>query len=190
MRLCNVINSRLPACLALVVLPLHGCGGGDGPGARPPDFGGPPPPTPCDELSTPDAGGECQVFATRIDTRADTSFRENGAPVTLQMILYRPVDASPDARLPTVVFNHGSTGNGSDPAQFPLVFTSKALNEFFLVRGWMVAYPQRRGRGGSDGRYDEGGHRVRDDRRAPVTGHFALGTPATMDREKRRTVRP
>jgi len=61
-----------------------------------------------------------------------------------------------DGRYPTVVFHHGSTGNGSDPSRFGLTFTSKSVTRYFVERGWMVAFPQRRGRGRSDGLYDEG----------------------------------
>lgn len=54
------------------------------------------------------------------------------------------------------MFNHGSTGNGDDPSQFRLTYTNEAIARFFAERGWMVAFPQRRGRGQSDGLYDEG----------------------------------
>jgi dienelactone hydrolase len=54
------------------------------------------------------------------------------------------------------MFNHGSTGNGDDPAQFRITYTNEAVAKFFADRGWLVAFPQRRGRGASDGSYDEG----------------------------------
>jgi dienelactone hydrolase len=54
------------------------------------------------------------------------------------------------------MFNHGSTGNGDDPSQVRLTYTSEAVAKFFADRGWLVAFPQRRGRGDSGGLYDEG----------------------------------
>lgn len=59
-----------------------------------------------------------------------TTLTENGRPVTFEAVVYRPEGAGP---FPTLAFHHGSTG-----------------------RGWLVVFPQRRGRGGSDGLYDEG----------------------------------
>jgi dienelactone hydrolase len=73
--------------------------------------------------------------------------------VTLEVVLLKPLT---DGRYPTVVFHHGSTGNGSDPSLFGLTFTSKSIARYFVERGWMVAFPQRRGRGTSGGLYDEG----------------------------------
>lgn len=54
------------------------------------------------------------------------------------------------------MFNHGSTGNGDNPAVFTSTYTSAAVARFFTDKGWLVAFPQRRGRGKSDGLYDEG----------------------------------
>jgi dienelactone hydrolase len=70
------------------------------------------------------------------------------------MIAYRPLDAT--GPMPTVVFHHGSTGNGDDPSLFGLTYESQSLARFLTERGWMVLFPQRRGRGGSGGLYDEG----------------------------------
>lgn len=48
----------------------------------------------------------------------------------------------------------------SQPCRYQRLFTSTwtspALARFFNERGWMVAFPQRRGRGKSGGLYDEG----------------------------------
>jgi dienelactone hydrolase len=55
-----------------------------------------------------------------------------------------------------VAFHHGSTGNGNDPSLFTLTYTSETVAQFFAERGYLVAFPQRRGRGKSDGLYDEG----------------------------------
>ncbi|WP_413113522.1 alpha/beta hydrolase family protein [Thaumasiovibrio sp. DFM-14] len=76
-------------------------------------------------------------------------------PVKLEFIIHKPKQAlSP---LPTVVLNHGSTGYGRDP----YLFTSKvnyfeALVDYFLAKNWAVVIPMRRGRGRSEGMYDEG----------------------------------
>ena len=149
----NLINSRLLAlaCLIFIVIVLSACGGGGGGVDQPPPQ---PPPTadPCDATSIPD-NGVCRPFAVQLDERASTPFTENGVPVTLEVVLFRPLTPG---RYPTLVFHHGSTGNGSDPSLFGLTFTSKAIAQFFVERGWMVAFPQRRGRGASDGLYDEG----------------------------------
>lgn len=149
----NLINSKLLAlaCLVFIVIMLAACGGGGGGGAAPPP---PPPPIadPCDSSSILD-NGVCRPFAVRLDERASTPFTENGQPVTLEVVLFKPLTPG---RYPTLVFHHGSTGNGSDPSLFGLTFTSKTIAQFFVERGWIVAFPQRRGRGASDGLYDEG----------------------------------
>lgn len=98
-------------------------------------------------------GSACRSFATRTTVRAPTPFVENGFGVELEVVLYTPPGPGP---FPTVMFNHGSTGTGSDPSQFTLTFTSESVARFFAERGWLVAFPQRRGRGASDGLYDEG----------------------------------
>jgi len=98
-------------------------------------------------------GTACRRFATRSTVRAPTPFVENGFGIELEVVLYTPPGAGP---FPTVMFNHGSTGNGSDPSLFTITFTSETVARFFAERGWLVAFPQRRGRGASDGLYDEG----------------------------------
>jgi len=97
--------------------------------------------------------GACRTFAVRVEARAPTPFTENGQPVSLEVVLFRPLE---EGAYPTLVFNHGSTGDGSDPSLFGVTFTNKAIASHFVDRGWMVAFPQRRGRGLSDGLYDEG----------------------------------
>jgi dienelactone hydrolase len=70
------------------------------------------------------------------------------------MYIYHDLDRGP---LPTLVFNHGSTGHGQDPSLFPQPLDDKPeLAQFFVERGWVVVMPARRGRGGSEGLYDEG----------------------------------
>lgn len=83
----------------------------------------------------------------------DTAFVEDGAPVRLVLLIRKPPGPGP---FPTMVFNHGSTGRGDDPALFERSWASAAVADHFTARGWMVVFPQRRGRGGSGGRYDEG----------------------------------
>lgn len=83
----------------------------------------------------------------------NTDLVENGAPVRLEVVLFKPEGAGP---FPLLVFNHGSTGAGTRPERFTSTAWNFGLAEFFLDRGWMVAFPQRRGRGRSDGLYDEG----------------------------------
>ncbi len=82
-----------------------------------------------------------------------TGLVESGKPVKLETIVYRPRGDGP-FRL--AVINHGSTGWGDDPALFKHSWTNDWLAEFLTDRGFMVAVVQRRGRGQSDGLYDEG----------------------------------
>jgi pimeloyl-ACP methyl ester carboxylesterase len=106
----------------------------------------------CDATSVPD-NGACRTFAVMSNERAPTPFTEDGDPVNLEVVLFKPLV---EGRYPTIVFHHGSTGDGSDPSRFDITFTSKSVALHFVERGWMVAFPQRRGRGKSDGLYDEG----------------------------------
>lgn len=77
----------------------------------------------------------------------------DGQTVRLEMRIYRPATAEP---APTLVHNHGSTGNGRDPSLFTRPLDNPALAQFFVRRGWAVIIPARRGRAGSEGLYDEG----------------------------------
>ena len=45
---------------------------------------------------------------------------------------------------------------GNKPALFKDTWAPERLAKWFTQRGWLVAFPQRRGRGQSDGLYDEG----------------------------------
>ena len=82
-----------------------------------------------------------------------TGLTENGKPIRLEAIVFRPAGKGP---FPLAVVNHGSTGRGSNPKLFRDTFTAPMLAEFLTQRGWLAAFPQRRGRGRSDGLYDEG----------------------------------
>ena len=106
----------------------------------------------CESASAWD-GERCTVFAERLDTRVPTPFLENGQPVELEMVIFKPAGEGP---FPTAIYHHGSTGNGSDPSLFTITVIDENVAKFFNDRGWLVAFPQRRGRGQSDGLYDEG----------------------------------
>jgi dienelactone hydrolase len=77
----------------------------------------------------------------------------DGETVKLAVITYKPAGNGP---FPTLIFHHGSTGGGRDPSVFSRPYEAKTLSEWFTARGWAVVLPSRRGRGGSEGRYDEG----------------------------------
>ena len=82
-----------------------------------------------------------------------TELIEDGRPVRLEAVIFKPNGAGP---FPLAVINHGSTGGGRDPAVAKQTWFAADLADFLNERGWMVAFPQRRGRGKSDGLYDEG----------------------------------
>jgi|GEM_PF-1440692 len=82
-----------------------------------------------------------------------TGLIENGQSIKLEVVYSMPDGLGP---FPLLVFNHGSTGLGNSPEKFKETFWTKAISKFFNDKGWMVAFPQRRGRGKSDGLYDEG----------------------------------
>ena len=68
------------------------------------------------------------------------------------------VAAKPDAKgpFPTVVFNHGSTGTGQNRTLYSRTVAPAIVANYFVERGWMALFPQRRGRGKSGGVYGEG----------------------------------
>lgn len=110
------------------------------------------PPTTCNAGSAFD-GTQCRVFATRTIERMPTPWSDAGRAMTLELVIYRPVGSGP---FPTVIFHHGSTGNGDNPTLFRQTYTNDSLAKIFAESGWQVLFPQRRGRGASDGVYDEG----------------------------------
>ncbi len=61
-----------------------------------------------------------------------------------------------DGPYPTIIFNHGSTGRGQDKALYKRTISPAVIANYFVERGWMVLFPQRRGRGKSGGVYGEG----------------------------------
>lgn len=91
------------------------------------------------------------VFAQeRIIERVPTKVIEEGNAVYLELVIHKPKGEGP---FPTMIFNHGSFAN---LAQAKETVANRTVAKFFNERGWLVAYPQRRGRGKSDGRYAEG----------------------------------
>ncbi len=82
----------------------------------------------------------------------DTDLTEDGKRVRLEVVLFKPKGSGP---FPLLVFNHGRIYRGT-PASLTRPESHPELAEFFLEKGWMVAFPQRRGRGKSDGLHDEG----------------------------------
>jgi dienelactone hydrolase len=101
------------------------------------------------DLMRPAAG----IAWTRPVEFLNTSLQEDGRAVRLEVVIEKPTGEGP---FPLLVFNHGSTGLGRDPATFGVTSWSPEIADFFVKKGWMVAFPQRRGRGKSDGLYDEG----------------------------------
>ncbi len=77
----------------------------------------------------------------------------DGEYVGLSTQIYRPAGKGP---FPTLIFHHGSTFRGTNPQHFAAAFDPKPMAEWFVAHGWAVVLPSRRGRGGSDGVYDEG----------------------------------
>lgn len=77
----------------------------------------------------------------------------DGRPYKLELSVHKPAGAGP---FPTLVFNHGSTGYGTDPSRFTRSVENHSIAAFFVSLGWVVVFPARRGRGGSEGEYDEG----------------------------------
>ena len=95
-----------------------------------------------------------------------TALTEDDKPVVLEVVIFRPNGPGP---FPLALLNHGSTGNGTNAALFTETWFDLGLADFLNDRGWIVAFPQRRGRGRSVGLYDEG---FSADRRQGYTCNF------------------
>jgi len=87
-----------------------------------------------------------------------TELVDNGQAVKLEAVIFKPYGDGP---FPLAVVNHGSTGRGNNQTAFTDTWTNPWFAEFLNSRGYIVAFPQRRGRGKSGGLYDEG---FREDR--------------------------
>ena len=92
---------------------------------------------------------------TILIVRVPTSFVENNKAISLEMVVFKPILAGAGP-FPTMVYNHGSTGRGDNSDLFTITKVNISIAEFFNSQGWLVVFPQRRGRGKSDGLYDEG----------------------------------
>jgi dienelactone hydrolase len=77
----------------------------------------------------------------------------DGERVRLEVRVFKPEGTGP---FPTVIFHHGSTGSGRDPSIFTQHFKPAGFGQYFLSKGWALVMPFRRGRGSSEGLYDEG----------------------------------
>lgn len=106
------------------------------------------------EPETPFNPPEKLVFPSGYtSTLVETGLLENGEPIRLQLIISKPDGPGP---FPLLVFNHGSTGRGDVPAAARAIHLHHPIARHFLEKGWMIVSPQRRGRGWSEGLYDEG----------------------------------
>jgi dienelactone hydrolase len=81
-----------------------------------------------------------------------TDLHEDGNPISLETVIFRPSGSGP---FPLAVFNHGSTGRHPTPGLVKQTWASLEVADFLNKRGWLVAFPQRRGRGKSDGFCEE-----------------------------------
>lgn len=93
----------------------------------------------------------------------ETPLIEENRRIRLETVIYRPRGKGP---FPLAVVNHGSTGSGNDPEAAMETWENAWLADFLNEHGWIVAFPQRRGRGRSGGLYDEG---FAEDRREGYT---------------------
>ncbi|MAM84197.1 MAG: dienelactone hydrolase [Acidobacteria bacterium] len=71
----------------------------------------------------------------------------------LEMVAAKPPGKGPFS---TIVFNHGSTGRGQNTSLYSRTVAPAVVANYFVKRGWMALFPQRRGRGKSGGVYGEG----------------------------------
>lgn len=87
-------------------------------------------------------------------TRLEKYFIPSGEPdARLEIVAARPRHEGP---YPTIVFNHGSTGRGHNKSFYTRTASPAVVANHFVERGWMILFPQRRGRGKSGGAYGEG----------------------------------
>lgn len=75
------------------------------------------------------------------------------ADAQLEIVVAKPQHEGP---YPTIIFNHGSTGRGHNQSFYTRTICPSVVGDYFVERGWMVLFPQRRGRGKSGGNYGEG----------------------------------
>jgi len=82
----------------------------------------------------------------------ETDLHDDGNPIRLETVIFKPSGSGP---FPVAVFNHGTTGRSPTPELLRESWVSLEVADFLNKRGWLVAFPQRRGRGKSDGFCDE-----------------------------------
>jgi dienelactone hydrolase len=87
-----------------------------------------------------------------------TDLRDEGDPVRLETVIFRPSGSGP---FPLAVFHHGTAGKSPTPDLLKQTWVSLEIADFLNRRGWLVAFPQRRGRGKSDGFCEEEVSRTR-----------------------------
>jgi dienelactone hydrolase len=75
------------------------------------------------------------------------------AGAKLEVVAAKPQHDGP---YPTIIFNHGSTGRGQNKALYSRTICPAVVGNYFVDRGWVALFPQRRGRGKSGGVYGEG----------------------------------
>jgi len=71
----------------------------------------------------------------------------------LEMVAAKPPGDGP---FPAMVFHHGSTGRGQNSSVYRRTVAPAVVADYCVARGWMILFPQRRGRGKSGGAYGEG----------------------------------
>ena len=98
-------------------------------------------------------GSAAQAAPKTISEQMMVPLSLDGEQVRLAVRVYRPEGAGP---FPTLIYHHGSTGWGNKPELFAQFWPPVGVIEYFTSRGWCVVAPSRRGRGGSEGLYDEG----------------------------------
>ena len=100
-------------------------------------------------LTRPDA---VVAWSRGVSELLQTDLLEDGNPIRLETVVFKPPGTGP---FPLAVFNHGSSSALARPALLKETWVSFAIADFLNKRGWLVAFPQRRGRGKSDGFCDE-----------------------------------
>lgn len=83
----------------------------------------------------------------------ETDLIEDAGIVHLDVTTFAPPRDGP---FPLAIVNHGSTGRGTQADRFASNWADGRLADVLNAQGYIVAFPMRRGRGKSDGLYDEG----------------------------------
>lgn len=129
----------------------------------------------------------CCLVARPLSTQAqETSLVPvlvDGEMVRLAMRIYKPVAGNP---APTLVFNHGSTGMGTDPGLFSRPIDAPAVARFFVQRGWAVVIPPDAGAAGLTGSTTRGSRPIgREAIRATLRSRWR-GRTALSETSRRR----